>query len=137
MTAAGYLPVRDRTVRAAEVRELRHPEGTTLCRLPIELHAESRARGRQQVTVLPLGLHRDDVGQERSRPVGLLLDAEVRAREVQVQAGRRRDGPERVVDGELYVVGFAHGGDLLRLGDAPGDAQVDGRSLSTPSPRAP
>jgi hypothetical protein len=53
------------------------------------------------------------------------LDAEVRARQIQVQAGRRRYRTEWVVDGELYVVGFAHGGDLFRLGDAPGDAQVD------------
>ncbi len=38
------------------------------------------------MAVLPLGLHRDDVCQERSRPVRLLLDAEVRARQVQVLA---------------------------------------------------
>src|SRR3712207_7435590 len=36
----------------------------------------------------------------------------------------RRDWSERVVDGEPHVVGFAHGGDLPRLGDAPGYAQV-------------
>ncbi len=38
------------------------------------------------MAVLPLGLHRDDVCQERSRPVRLLLDAEVRARQDQVLA---------------------------------------------------
>src|SRR5918995_3737038 len=108
-------PVRNRNVRAAQVRKLRHPEGTTLGRLPIELHAQSWSRGRQQVTILPLGLHRDDIGQECSWPVGLLLDTEVRARGVQVQAGGRRDRPERVVDGELYVVRLAHRRDLLRL----------------------
>ena len=47
--------------------QLRHPEGAVLCRLSIEVHAESRTRGWQQVPVLPLGLHRDDVGQESSR----------------------------------------------------------------------
>ncbi len=97
------LPVRDRAVRAAEVRKFRHPEGTTIRRLPIELHAQSRVLGRQQVPILPLGLHGDDVGQERSWPVRLLLNTEVGAREVQVQAGGRRDGSERVVDGEPYV----------------------------------
>ena len=96
-------PVRNRTVRAAQVWKLRPPEGTTLRRLPIELHAPSRSRGRQ-VTILPLGLHRDDVGQERSWPVGLLLDTEVRAPEVHVQAGGRRNRPERVVDGELLYL---------------------------------
>jgi hypothetical protein len=65
------LPVRDRAVRVAQVRKLGHPEGTTLGRLPIELHAQSWSRGRQQVTIFPLGLYGDDVGQERSRPVGL------------------------------------------------------------------
>jgi hypothetical protein len=83
-------PVRNRTVRATQVRELRHPEWTTLRRFPIELHAQSWSHGRQQVPVFPLGLLRDDVGQDRSRPIGLLLDTEVGAREVQVQAGGRR-----------------------------------------------
>src|SRR5919199_2658262 len=96
-------PVRNRTVRETQVRKLRHPEGTTLRRLPIEDHAQSWSHGRQQVSVLPLGLHRDDVGKERSWPVGLLLNTEVRAREVQVQAGCRRDGPERVVNGKANV----------------------------------
>src|SRR5215203_1260042 len=73
----------------------------SLCRLPIELHTQSWSRGRQQVTILPLWLNRDDVGQERSWPVGLFLDT------------------------ELYVVRFAYGGDLLRFGDAPSDTQVN------------
>ena len=65
----GRLPVRERAVRAAEVRKLRHPEGTTIRRLPIELHARSRLLGRQQVPILPLGLHGNDVDQERSWPI--------------------------------------------------------------------
>jgi nucleotide-binding universal stress UspA family protein len=72
-------PVAERTVRPAEVGKLCHPEGTTLRGLPVELHAQSRALRWQQVALLPLGLHRDDVGQERPRTVGLLLDAEVGA----------------------------------------------------------
>src|SRR5215213_5819268 len=96
-----------------------------LRRFTVEYHAKSVGRGRQQVAILPLGLHGDDVGEERPWFVGLLLDAEVGAREVQVQAGGRRDGPRRVVDGEIYVVSFAHGGDLLRLSEAAGEAQVD------------
>src|SRR5215204_119444 len=97
----------------------------SLCRLPIELHAQSWAGRRQQVPVLPLWLNRDYVGQKLSWPVGLLLHAEVGTCEVQVQAGGRRDRPEWVVNGELYVVGFAHGGYLLRFGDAPSDTQVN------------
>src|SRR5215207_8412050 len=93
-------------------------------RLAVELYAESGAYRGQEVAVLPFGLHRHHVGQERSRPVGLLLDAEVRAREVQLQAGRRGDRPQRVVDGELYVVCLTHGGDLLRLREAAGDTEV-------------
>src|SRR5215210_4846388 len=44
-TEQGHSPVRDRTIRAAEVRKFRHPEGMTLGRLPIELHTESGTRG--------------------------------------------------------------------------------------------
>jgi hypothetical protein len=74
-----------------------------LLEIPVGLHAQSRVPTWQQVDVLPLGLHWDDVGQERSWFVGLLLEAEVGTREVQVQAGGHRDRPERVVDGEPYV----------------------------------
>ena len=68
------------------MRELHPPEGSSCRRLPIKVHPQSRECGWQQVAVLPLGLHRDDVCQERSRPVRLLRDAEVRARQAQVLA---------------------------------------------------
>jgi hypothetical protein len=71
---------------------------------PVELHAQFRVPTWQQVAILSLGLPRDDVGQERSWLVGLLLDTEVGTREVQMQTGGRRDRPERVADGEPYVV---------------------------------
>jgi hypothetical protein len=59
----------------------------------VELHAQSRMRTWQQVAFLRLGLHWDDVGQEGSWLVGLLLDADVGTREVKVQASGRRSRP--------------------------------------------
>src|SRR5204863_8866803 len=72
-------------------------------------------------------LHRDDVAEGLVRAARLLLHPEVRRRQVQLQAGGRRDRPERVVYRQLDVMGLAPAGDLARLGEAAGDAEVDAR----------
>src|SRR5262249_21399015 len=77
------------------------------------------------IPVLPLDLDRKHVGQGRTWPAWLLLDTHVARSQVELQARRRRDGPERIVRGQLDAVRLAPPRHLARFGDAADDAQVD------------
>src|SRR5947208_466636 len=120
-------PVGERAVEAAQVGQLALLVGILLRRLAVELDAQAGRGGRQQVAVAPGRLRRDDVAEGLVGAARLLLHPEVGGGQVQLQAGGGRDGAERVVYRQLDVVGLAPAGDLARLGEAAGDAEVDAR----------
>src|SRR5262245_22356303 len=91
----------------------------------VELHSQARAVRRQQVAVLEGDLDGEDVRKHAAGDAGQLLDPEVAGGQIQVEAGGRRDRPERIVRRELDVVGLAPARDLPGLGDPAADAEVD------------
>jgi len=107
------------------MRHFRHLEWVLSRRFAIELDAQSRARRRQQIPILPFRLHRHHVRQHRTGLARLFLHAEVAASQVQLQAGCRRYGAEWVMHRQLDIVRLTPTGDFPGFAEAPDNAQID------------
>src|SRR5712664_3287502 len=91
----------------------------------LQLGAQPRPFGRGDIAVL----HRRQLGDQIAVPVIVerphhFLYQRIRAVQRQVHRSGKQDRPGAVVRSDRQRVGFRHGRDLLRLGQAPGPAHV-------------
>ena len=93
--------------------------------LLVELNPQSGRRRREQISVLPGWLQRDHIGEHLIWFPWLLLHSNVRAGEVEVQAGRGRDRAEGVMDCQLDVMRFAPAGNFPGFRYAADQTEVD------------
>ena len=91
----------------------------------VEFDAEAGAGGGEEVAVLPFGLYGHHVGEDSAGGAWLFLYADERGGQAHLQARCAGDRTERVVHGELDVVGLTPAGNLARFGEAADDAEVN------------
>src|SRR5919199_5412092 len=108
-------------MQASKLLQRNHLERIRPRCLAVELDPQPRPPGREEVAVLPLRLYGDHVRQDRAGTVGLLLDAEVVAREVELQTRGRGDRAERVMQRQLDVMCLAPARDLPGFRDPAHD----------------
>ena len=122
------LPIGDRTIKPMQVGQLGQSTPGTGCatrgRAVLKLHAQARGVRWEEISLSPLGCT-GNTSVSVCPAARLLLDAEIAGGQVEVQAGRRGDGPQWVVGRQVDVMRLAPAGDLTRLGEPADDAQVD------------
>ena len=123
------LPVRHRAVIPPQAGVFPVLVRVILCRLEVEFDANSRNVGGNEVPGHDAALRGEDV-RHRGWDHREFLNAEIGDAHVELDAGRGVHGAQRIVQGRVDVVHFAHGGDLLALGDAAHEAQVRPRIVN-------